>query len=846
MASNLYYSPFIPAFSGNGLPVAGAYLYFYHTGTDNLAPVYLNSSMTTPATNPVQADSAARFPNLYLDSSITYRIRVTDKEGTPLGNDVDPYIPGVALKGDPGGNVLSIGLFTETGMLSIPVGTDIVQTSGYSETGVGYATYFYNPEIDEEYVEENPYTSFLDFTGRGFELDLSVNEIDASTWGLIPQSTNTLDQTPILQDMIDKLSALAVSERKARKILLGRGKFNIQGLVLKSGVTIEGAAYRRQLWYDRGSLFRLPAGAEPGNMVSASGARNWALKGIEFDGYSATYTPSGGQGFRCIDYTACKEHMISACMFTQFGEQAIRSTGYNQLCTIECNLVYNCVLYRTRTDYVGAVELSETDGHIIGNETGCSATAEGADSAPLYNAQPYIAACWLKNTGGYLWVADNNWEISEIGLIDDSYQSNHCGNRYEFNKAWGLLSRGPGGQHYLSKFNGNSRTGNGLYAHARITALTNFGRPRDFYSASFDNTATAWTFTTTVLCEFEDLVYDLYGTDSDPTAYHLSYDRRVYPIRIKTNDPRIRINSVAPPLVFRGENGLRNSGLEGAVAGVIGSGGAYPTGWLASGGNGLTVEVVGRYFEGNVPYVRLKVTGTPSQTFFSVVMNNWDTYLPPATINETWTASAFIRLSDITVAPTSTTLGVLEIPAGGGNTIGASTTAPIIPWSRFRPLEQCPQKVTRTLTSSSAGRVTSLITFGLSTSVNYNFMVDIGLPQIERASIPGAPVITPLTRCIYPKKSDKQSLSNGSSYDVPVRVESLILTHPATISTLTVKMPVMSHDDVFSLSTVEEVTSLTLTPNSGQTFASTPPSTLSPNEVISYRYDASDGKLYPA
>lgn len=102
MAAKLYYSAFVPAFLGNGLPAPGAYLYFYYTETDNLAPVYSNSGLTTPLTNPVQADAAGRFPNIYLDGDIIYRVRVTDKRGEPIGDDVDPYIPGQALKGDTG------------------------------------------------------------------------------------------------------------------------------------------------------------------------------------------------------------------------------------------------------------------------------------------------------------------------------------------------------------------------------------------------------------------------------------------------------------------------------------------------------------------------------------------------------------------------------------------------------------------------------------------------------------------------------------------------------------------------------------------------------------------------
>jgi len=94
MPSDIYFSPFIPAFNSNGAPVPGAKLSFFYTGTDTLAPIYIDDALSSPLNNPVNADLAGRFPNVYLDSGITYRVRVLDPQGVPLGADIDPYIPG--------------------------------------------------------------------------------------------------------------------------------------------------------------------------------------------------------------------------------------------------------------------------------------------------------------------------------------------------------------------------------------------------------------------------------------------------------------------------------------------------------------------------------------------------------------------------------------------------------------------------------------------------------------------------------------------------------------------------------------------------------------------------------
>lgn len=126
--SKLYYNPFIPAFSNVGVAIAEAKLYFYYSGGLILAPIYADLAATTPLTNPVQANLAGKYPNIYLDSAITYRIRQTDKNGVPIGDDVDPYYPGtVVAAADPslridlnsstGANLIGI---TQVGTGSIP------------------------------------------------------------------------------------------------------------------------------------------------------------------------------------------------------------------------------------------------------------------------------------------------------------------------------------------------------------------------------------------------------------------------------------------------------------------------------------------------------------------------------------------------------------------------------------------------------------------------------------------------------------------------------------------------------------------------------------------------------
>lgn len=94
MAAKLYYTPFLPAFSNNGIPIAQSYLYFYGSGGLVLAPIYSDAALTVPLTNPVQANLAGKYPDIYLNDALSYRVRQTDKNGVPTTDDIDPYLPG--------------------------------------------------------------------------------------------------------------------------------------------------------------------------------------------------------------------------------------------------------------------------------------------------------------------------------------------------------------------------------------------------------------------------------------------------------------------------------------------------------------------------------------------------------------------------------------------------------------------------------------------------------------------------------------------------------------------------------------------------------------------------------
>ena len=89
MTGTLLTQPVIRAVDASGLPMAGARLQFYATGTTTPTSVYSTTGLETPLGNPVVADSGGLFAPIYLDPAVTYRVQLSSAAGS-LVRDVDP------------------------------------------------------------------------------------------------------------------------------------------------------------------------------------------------------------------------------------------------------------------------------------------------------------------------------------------------------------------------------------------------------------------------------------------------------------------------------------------------------------------------------------------------------------------------------------------------------------------------------------------------------------------------------------------------------------------------------------------------------------------------------------
>ena len=216
MAAKLYYTPFIPAFNGsNSAPAPGAQALFYLSGTTTKTPPYADGALSVQLSNPVIADAAGRFPAIYLNDTLSYRVRLLDALGVQIGADIDPYTPGSVVTGSagpvgppgppgpqgpssgtvgpagPAGTNGAIGsaagnaaLFTAAAGMVIGTGITSFRTSGYSIAGKGGAEYIYDATVNAAYVTANPRSSFQAADTRGFRISLQ-QRINVAMFGAV-------------------------------------------------------------------------------------------------------------------------------------------------------------------------------------------------------------------------------------------------------------------------------------------------------------------------------------------------------------------------------------------------------------------------------------------------------------------------------------------------------------------------------------------------------------------------------------------------------------------------------------------------------------------------------------
>lgn len=87
------YLPYMTVVDNVGVPIPGALMFFYVSETDTPQNTYADAGLTVANANPVVANAAGMFPNVWLDPSLVYKVVLTDA----LGNEIwtaDPVYGG--------------------------------------------------------------------------------------------------------------------------------------------------------------------------------------------------------------------------------------------------------------------------------------------------------------------------------------------------------------------------------------------------------------------------------------------------------------------------------------------------------------------------------------------------------------------------------------------------------------------------------------------------------------------------------------------------------------------------------------------------------------------------------
>lgn len=311
----------------------------------------------------------------------------------------------------------------------------------------------------------------------------SRNASDASMFDFIPEEyhagimnhTENRDLSAYMQAAIDDMDA-----RGGGVIRVPPGQYYCN-LVTKPHVVLIGARYnstRRTLFWTYNSV----AGAFTTRFrnyrndwiikseTNISG-RGFGLLGIDFDAKDAINSTGGV-------YLRGPEAVIRCCSAYGFQDQGFKMDG--NINTIEDVIANECLKQRTRSDYVGTVEVSGADCHISRVEGNAQCVGLGT----IHNAEPYL--CGIKIAGNNSYVYGLMGEVSETGVYIRASNAVHkmSNSRADNNTGPGFLLDGVILDNCHS-YN-NSRNGDGQYSGFK--SLPNASRV-------FASNCVAWTDT---------------------------------------------------------------------------------------------------------------------------------------------------------------------------------------------------------------------------------------------------------------------------------------------------------------------------------------------------------------
>lgn len=194
-------------------------------------------------------------------------------------------------------------------------------------------------------------------------------------------------------------------------------------------------------------------------------------------------------------------------------------------------------------------------------------------------------------------------------------------------------------------------------------------------------------------------------------------------IELGENDPDWDDANGCPRLLMRPQKTaiLSNNTMQGAIVGVVGSGGSFPTGWLTN-NRGLTPEIISIGSQLGVDYIDIKYSGTATATT-TILLLVGGTSTASSSNGETWNFSSYIQKIDETTPPEDYNLSFgLRFSAGYGQ-----SNYPFNPTGDLIRYEQ-------THTINQVGNISAepIVAMSVISGNTYDFTIRVGLPQFEK------------------------------------------------------------------------------------------------------------------
>lgn len=187
-------------------------------------------------------------------------------------------------------------------------------------------------------------------------------------------------------------------------------------------------------------------------------------------------------------------------------------------------------------------------------------------------------------------------------------------------------------------------------------------------------------------------------------------------------------------------NRIPNNSMQGAVAGVVGSGGSLPTGWLINSASGLTTTVNGVGTESGIDYIEVRLNGTTAGTSYQMANSAGNSVA--ALNNDTWTQSLFHRL----VAGSLTNVADFQSMAFVNNNVPSFLTTLNV--AAANPTNAALGTQRRSLTATISGQPTTAfiqqfpVFIDFSNGVAIDLTIRIGWPQLELGASVTSPIRT--------------------------------------------------------------------------------------------------------